>query len=197
MEFNRLQQQIAFLLEIDKLKNVYRQTKVTGEDRHENDAEHSWHLAMMAFILHEHSNEKDIDLLKAIKMVLVHDIVEIDAGDTFAYDEKGYEDKAEREQMAANRIFNILPEDQSKELFDLWEEFEAQETKEAKFAAALDRLNPLLLNYHTGGQTWRKHHVTSDKVLSRNKQIGQGSNALWNYAEVLINKAVEEGLLKA
>jgi putative hydrolases of HD superfamily len=193
----RLKQQITFLLEVDKLKNIYRQTKVTGEDRYENDAEHSWHLAMMAFILLEHSNEKNIDLLKVIKMVLIHDIVEIDAGDTFAYDDKGYEDKAEREQKAANRIFNILPQDQSKELFDLWEEFEKRETNEAKFATALDRLNPLLLNYNTGGQAWKKHDVKSEKVLSRNKKIDQGSEALWQYAESLIKKAVEEGLLKA
>jgi putative hydrolase of HD superfamily len=192
----RLTQQMVFLLEIDKLKNVYRQTKVTGEDRHENDAEHSWHLAMMAFILYEHTNEKDVDLLRVIKMVLIHDIVEIDAGDTFAYDEKGYEDKEEREQKAANRIFNLLPEDIANELFDLWEEFETRQTKEAKFAAALDRLNPLLLNYHTGGHTWKKHGVKSDKVLTRNRPIEEGSQALWGYAEELIKTAIKEGLLK-
>ena len=154
----RLKKQIEFILEIDKMKNLYRQTYVLHEDRKENDAEHSWHLAIMAFMLSEYSN-KSIDVLKVMKMVLIHDIVEIDAGDTYCYDEKGYTTKAEREETAAQRIFGLLPEDQRDEYYSLWREFEDSETNEARFAAVLDRLQPLMLNYTKKGISWQEHEI--------------------------------------
>jgi putative hydrolase of HD superfamily len=192
---NSLQKQIAFLVEVDKLKEVYRRSVLMDKSRHENDAEHSWHLAMMALILSDYANEKNISLLHVVKMLLIHDIVEIDAGDTFCYDEKGYEDKAEREQKAADRIFGMLPEEQANEIHALWREFEKRETPEARFAAALDRLQPLLHNYFTEGYSWKKNNVTSDKVLQRNTIIAEGSEELWQYAKTLIEDAVEKGYL--
>ena len=179
----------------DKLKQVLRQTWHLDESRRENDAEHSWHLAVMAMLLLEHAKEPGLDLLRVLKMVLVHDIVEIDAGDTFAYDEVGALDKDEREQAAARRIFNILPEDQAAELRALWDEFEARQTAEARYAAALDRLQPLLHNYHTRGKAWRQHGVTSAQVLARNCHVAEGSPALWEFAEGLIRDAVAKGYL--
>lgn len=192
---NDLQKQIEFLIEIDKLKNIYRQSIVTGESRNENDAEHSWHLAMMALVLSKHANGPNFDWVRTVKMVLIHDIVEIDAGDTFAYDEDGHKDKEEREEKAARRIFHILPEEQADEIYQLWREFEDRETPEAKFAAALDRLQPLLLNYETGGHSWEKHGITSGQVLERNRQIKEGSGSLWEYAEQLIQDSVDKGFL--
>lgn len=189
-----LEQQINFLIEIDKLKNIERKTKIISGSRLENDAEHSWHLAMMAIILHKQANQ-DIDLFKVIKMLLVHDLVEIDAGDTFAYDTKGQMDKYEREIQAAKRLFGLLPEEQGNELMELWIEFENKESDEAKFAASLDRLQPLIHNHLNQGDTWRKYNITSDQVLNRNREIANGSESLWEYAEHIINKSVEEGIL--
>jgi len=197
MNDQRLSQQVAFLREIDKLKGVYRQTYLMDGSRKENDAEHSWHLAAMAVVLSEHAAEPGTDVGRVVRMVLVHDLVEIDAGDTFAYDEAGERDKAAREQAAADRIFAILPAGQGAELRDLWDEFEARQTPEAKFAAALDRLQPLLHNYYTQGAAWREHGVTADKVIARNRHIAEGAPGLWRFAEGLIRDAVEKGYLAA
>ncbi|MGI6113683.1 MAG: HD domain-containing protein [Mahellales bacterium] len=195
MDNERLEKQIEFIVEIDKLKKVCRQTVLMDGSRHENDAEHSWHLAVMAMLLSEYAVDKGINVSKVIKMVLIHDIIEIDAGDTFCYDDKAHEDKQEREQRAAERLFSILPPDQAKELMGLWQEFEERKTIEARFAAALDRLQPLLHNYHTNGHSWQKHHITSDRVIERNGAIEEASNVLWNYAKELIDKAVDKGFL--
>jgi putative hydrolase of HD superfamily len=191
-----LEQQIEFILEMDKLKHIFRKSRLIRSERFENDAEHTWHLAVMAMLLAEHANEPDLNMLKVFKMLLIHDVVEIDAGDTFAYDDKGLEGKYERELAAANRLFGLLPEDQRDECMQLWEEFEARDTGEAKFAAAVDRLQPLLINVQNEGQSWKEHGITSDRVLERNRHIGEGSTALWQYAEALIGKAVEQGILK-
>lgn len=193
----RLKQQIDFLIEIDKLKHVFRQTVLIDGSRQENDAEHSWHLAMLAMILHEHANEPGLDLLKMIKMVLIHDLVEIDAGDTFIYDEKGNLDKAEREQAAADRIFAILPADQASELRALWDEFEQRETPEERFAAVIDRLQPLIHNYVTEGTSWKKNNVTADKVIARNRFIRDVSEPLGMYVEELIADSIQKGYLRS
>jgi putative hydrolase of HD superfamily len=192
---DRLARQIGFLLEIDKLKRVLRETWHLDQSRKENDAEHSWHLAVMAVLLAEYATEPGLDLARVVKMVLVHDLVEIDAGDTFVYDEVGARDKAEREQAAADRLFGTLPDDQAAEVRRLWEEFEARRTPEARYAAGLDRLQPLLHNYHTQGRTWREHGVTSDRVLARNCHMAEGAPRLWQYAESLIHEAVRKGYL--
>lgn len=191
----RLESQLRFIVEIDKIKNIYRQTLLISGDRNENDAEHSWHLAMMALLLSEYANDSNIDLARVIKMVLVHDIVEIDAGDTFCYDEEAAKDKSERETRAADRIFGILPDDQMEELRELWEEFEAMDTPESRFAAALDRLQPLLHNYHTQGAAWQKHGIKIEQVLSRNRHIADGSELLWKYSERLIQESLDKGYL--
>lgn len=196
MNHERFEQQIAFLLELDKLKNIYRQTLVLHEDRQENDAEHSFHLAIMASILAEHANEK-VDVLHVMKMVLVHDVVEIDAGDTYCYDAKGNEDKLERELKAADRLFALLPEEQEREFRGLWEEFEAKATPEAKFANALDRIQPMLLNYKKGGVSWMKHGISEDQVRNRNiPTVSAGSDMIGKFAEEIIRAAKEEGYLK-
>ena len=192
----RLPQQIAFLLELDKLKSVLRRTYLVHDPRHENSAEHSWHLGVMALVLAEHANAP-VNVLHVLKMLLVHDVVEIDAGDTYIYDVAGNESKAAREQDAARRIFGLLPGDQQAELTALWEEFEARETPEARFAAALDRLMPMLHNYHTQGRAWQEHGITSDQVLARNGHMADGSAALWEYAEAMIKEAVGKGYLAA
>lgn len=195
MPKERLKKQIEFIFEVDKIKNIFRMTKIHDGSRRENDAEHSWHLALMAFLLSEYSKDKSIDILKVIKMCLIHDIVEIDAGDTFCYDAKGNLDKLEREQKAAKRLFGLLPEDQGKELKELWEEFDAMETPEAKFAAAMDRLQPVMLNHLNNGGTWREHHITRKQVEQRNHHIGNGAPELWNFASELLDNAVEKGYL--
>ena len=192
---DQLMKQIEFIIEIDKLKTIYRKTKLIYDDRHENDAEHTWHLAMMALVLHSHANE-NVDVLKVIKMLLVHDIVEIDAGDTFAYDAVGYEDKEEREKNAANRIFGLLPEEQTQALLSLWLEFEQRETAEAKFANALDRLQPILHNYKNEGDSWQKYGITASQVQERNKIIGEGSETLWALIQQIINESIEKGYLQ-
>lgn len=195
-ERKRLEEQMDFVREVDSLKNVDRRSYILDGSRNENDAEHSWHLALMAIILSEHSNGQDLDLLKVIRMLLIHDIVEIDAGDTFAYDEEGNRTKVQRERECAERIFNILPDDQARELLSLWEEFEARETKEARFAASLDRLQPILLNHGTKGRTWREHGVLADQVRKRNEHIHEGSETIWNYTKDLIEDSVKRGYLE-
>ncbi len=191
----RLVQQIQFIKEIDKLKYILRKTKLINSDRRENDAEHSWHLAMMTIVLAEHSNHP-IDVLKVLKMVLIHDIVEIDAGDTFLFDTKKSHENTSEERLAANRIFGILPDDQAQELVAIWEEFEAGETHEAKFARTMDRLEPLLQNASNQGGTWREFDIDYAKVYARSCAMAQGSEVIWAYAQALLNNSVEKGILK-
>jgi putative hydrolases of HD superfamily len=195
MDNQRLLEQIQFLVEIDKLKTIFRQSYITDKSRNENDAEHSWHLAVMAILLQEYANE-EIDILRVLKMILIHDLVEIDAGDTFLYDEVGNADKELRELEAAERIFGLLPNDQRDEIFSLWREFEEKKSAEAKYAGALDRLQPLLQNYYTGGLSWKKHQLSSKQVLAKNSVIEIGSSELWSFAEVLITDAVSRGYLE-
>ncbi len=191
----RLDRQINFILEIDALKSVLRRSYLVGGSRRENSAEHSWHVSVMALVLAEHAGA-EIDTGRVLQMLLVHDIVEIDSGDTYIYDAAGNSTKAEREQDAARRIFGLLPDDQSVELQALWREFEARETPDARFAAALDRLMPLLHNYHTEGRSWREHGITKQQVLALNKHIADGSPSLWRYAEALIDDAAARGYLR-
>jgi|SRR5690554_330027 len=190
----RFQKQINFLIEIDKVKSIFRRTRIFNNKRYENDAEHGWHMSLMALILAEYSNEK-IDICKVIKMALIHDLVEIDAGDTFLYADNQTE-KIMNERKCAERIFGLLPEDQYKEIMGLWEEFEAKETFEAKFAGSMDRLGPIMQNFYDNGHAWKKHNITSDKVLKVNKQIQNGSEELWEYAKSLIEKSIEKGNLE-
>ncbi|WP_031456325.1 HD domain-containing protein [Flavobacterium chungangense] len=195
MNTQDLLDQIAFIKEIDKVKYIQRKTKLFNSDRCENDAEHSWHLALMAIILAEHSNES-IDVLKVVKMVLIHDIVEIDAGDVFIYDTAKNYSNTDEERLAANRIFGLLPKNQAEELIAIWEEFEAGETDEAKFAKSMDRLEPLLQNTSNDGGTWKEFGVNYDKVYEKKSVIQEGSKSIWNYAEGLIDESVEKGILK-
>lgn len=190
----RFEKQIKFLIEIDKIKNVIRKTRNFDNKKYENDAEHGWHLCMFALILSEYSNEP-LDLFKVIKMALIHDIVEIDAGDVIVYaiDEK---EKRDKEKKAAERIFGILPEDQKTECISLWEEFETRETAEAKFAHSIDRLEPVIQNYLDDGHTWKKHGITSDRVIKVNKKIENGSKTLWNFVRGLIEDSIQKGNLK-
>lgn len=194
MSDDRLQRQIRFILEIDALKGVLRRTYLPGADRPENSAEHSWHVAVMAVLLAEHANEP-VDVARVVRMLLIHDVVEVDAGDTYVYDTAGAEAKAEREVRAADRVFGLLPEDQGRELRALWEEFEDGRTAGARFAAALDRLMPVLHNVHTEGRSWREHGITADRVIARNARMSEGSEALWEYARSLIEAAVAQGHL--
>lgn len=196
MPSSRLAQQIQFIVEIDKLKQVLRQTLLTDESRQENSAEHSWHLAMMAIVLAEYAPDSDVDVLHVIKMLLIHDLVEIDAGDTFCYDLQGYQNKAVREAQAATRLFGLLPEEQGAELRALWEEFEAQETAAARFAAALDRLQPLLHNQQTRGGTWRIHGITYDQVLRRVHPIEAGAPTLWPFVQQVLEECIAAGYLE-
>ena len=191
----RLKKQLDFMFELDKMKNIYRQTYVLHEDRKENDAEHSWHLAILAFMLEEYAAEP-IDTLKVIKMVLLHDVVEIDAGDTYLYDEEGYKSKAEREEKAAQRIFGLLPDDQRDEYYALWREFEDDITYESRFASILDRMQPLLLNYTKGGIAWKEHGVHKEQVLSRNRPYFDASQELAEVIESVIEDAAAKGWLK-
>jgi len=195
MHTANLLQQVAFIKEIDKLKYIQRKTRLFNSDRQENDAEHSWHLAMMTIVLAEHS-DKPIDVLKVVKMVLIHDIVEIDAGDTFIYDSTKNHTNTEEELLAAKRIFGLLPKEQADEFIAVWEEFEAGETDEAKFAKAMDRFEPLLQNTSNNGGTWAEFDVPYQKVYDKKKAIKQGSTSIWNYAENLINESVEKGILR-
>lgn len=178
---NRLEQQFQFILEIDKAKRIGRQTYCTDGVTKENDAEHGWHAALMAILLSEYANEP-IDVLKTVTMLLIHDIVEIDAGDTYAYDEEGIATQAKREQQAAQRIYGLLPEEQGNHLLNLWREFEAGETAEAKFAKVMDRVQPIMLNAATDGKAWQEHQVQLRKILNRNEKTAEGSTVLWEYA---------------
>ena len=188
---------MEFIVEVDKLKKITRQNYLADGARKENDAEHSWHLALMALVLCEHVRaEEKPDLLRVIKMALLHDLVEIDAGDTYCYDEKANAGKRERELAAADRLFAILPPDQAREFRELWEEFEEQRTPEARFAAALDRLQPLTLNYIAGGKSWREHGITYSQVIKRNSSIGESSPALWKFTLEMIREAVRKGYIK-
>lgn len=195
MPFNILQQQMDFIKEIDKIKYIERRTKLFNSNRRENDAEHSWHLAMMAVVLSEYANEP-IDLLKVIKMVLIHDIVEIDTGDIFIYDTEQDHNNTEAELKAANRIFGMLPQQQAEELIVLWQEFEAFETPEAKFAKAIDRLEPLLQNASNKGGTWQEFDVSLAQVIDKKEMIGEGSEELWAYTSDLLNRCVDAGILR-
>ena len=195
MNEKRFEEQIAFLLEMDRMKNIYRQTRVLHENRAENDAEHAWHLAMLAIVLKEYANEP-VDLCTVLETVLIHDVVEIDAGDTYAYDEAGNATKAVREQKAAERLYGMLPPEQGARLKKLWEEFEAQSTPEARFANALDRLQPLLLNYTKHGESWLAHGTKKEQVMGRMQPVFAGSEALGSYAVSLIERAAAAGLLK-
>ena len=192
---NRLEQQLRFIVELDKVKSVFRQNPLADRSRKENDAEHMWHLAVLVLVLAEHADEP-IDVAKVLTMVLLHDVVEIDAGDTFVYDEAAHHDKEERELAAADRIYGLLPDDQRDRFRQVWEEFEAKETPEARFAAAVDRLQPLLLNHAAGGGAWQEHGITSDRVLKRNAPIGTSASSLWDAARELIADAVAKGYLE-
>ncbi|MBW3629100.1 MAG: HD domain-containing protein [Gemmatimonadetes bacterium] len=194
MNDDRLEQQLAFIIEIDKLKRVLRQTLLADESRQENSAEHSWHLALMAGLLAEYA-PAGTDVGRAVRMVLVHDLVEIDAGDAFCYDPVAVQGKAEREEACADRLFGILPEDQSAELRELWDEFEAGTTPEARFANALDRLQPLLQNLNTRGGTWRMHGVPREQVLKRMQPIREAMPELWPAVERALERAAGEGWL--
>ncbi len=196
MENARLKRQIDFVREVDRLKNVFRQTLLMDGTRYENDAEHSWHGCLRAMLLHESTDSADLDVLRVIKMLLVHDIVEIEAGDTYCYDEEAHRDKAAREEAAADRLFGLLPEEQAAQVRELWEEFEAMQTPESRFAAALDRLQPLLHNYYTKGEAWRRHGVRRSQVLKRNAHIREGAPELWAFAEELIAESVRKGYLE-
>ena len=188
---DRLEKQLRFILEIDRLKSIYRRTYLVDGTRNENSAEHSWHLALLALTLAEHANEP-LDVAKVVRMVLIHDIVEIDAGDTYIYDAQG--DKVEKERRAADRIFGLLPEDQATEFRELWSEFESAQTPEAQFANALDRFIPQLHNYHTQGRSWKEHGITAERVLTRNAEMSEGSVTLWEWTQTLIERADREGL---
>lgn len=191
----RLEKQMAFSLEIDKEKNVFRQTHISGNGRNENDAEHAWHMAVMAYLLKEYSDE-EIDIGRVMLMCLIHDIVEIDAGDTYAYDEKAKATQKEREEAAKERIFSLLPEDQKKELSDIFEEFEAFETPESKFAHAMDNLQPLMLNDSNNGADWRAHEVSAEKVYGRQSKTKLASKKLYELTERIIKENIRKGNIK-
>ena len=190
-----LLKQIEFIKEIDKIKYIQRRTKLFNSDRNENDAEHSWHLAMMAIVLNEYSDAK-IDLLKVLKMVLIHDIVEIDASDIFLYDQNKNHDNTEEELKSAKRIFGILPDKQASEFIEIWTEFEEGISNEAKFAKSMDKLEPLLQNSSNNGGTWKEFGVKYQTVYEKKKAIKKGSTALWNYTKKLIDESVEKGILE-
>ena len=195
MDKERFKKQIDFILEADKEKEIYRQTHISGYKRHENDAEHAWHMAIMIYLLKEYANE-DFDLAKAMMMALIHDIVEIDAGDTYAYDESAKKSQKERESKAAERIFGILPEDQKKELSDLFCEFEECRTPESRFARAMDNFQPLLLNDLNNGGDWKRHGVSEDMVTKRQSKTQLGSLKIWEYSKKIIEENVKKGNLK-
>jgi putative hydrolase of HD superfamily len=190
----RLRQQLEFIIEIDKVKSIIRKSRTFHNKRYENDAEHGWHISMMAVVLAEYANEK-INISKVIRMTLIHDLVEIDAGDTFLY-AANRNDATVNERECAKRIFGMLPEDQCNEFMALWEEFEAKKTADAKFAGVLDRLEPLMQNYHDEGHTWKKHSISSEKVLALNSKMEKGSAAIWDYAKSMIEDAVRRGYLE-
>jgi putative hydrolase of HD superfamily len=191
---SRLDKQLRFILELDKLKSVERRSILINRSRRENAAEHSWHVAMMASLLAEHA-EDPVDVPRVVMMLLVHDIVELDAGDTYVYDDEAVEKQAERERIAADRLFGLLPEEQGMDLRTLWEEYDARNTPDSRFAATIDRLMPLLHNVYTEGASWQDHEVSAQQVRERNAEGRPGSEKLWAYAETLIQQAVEQGEL--
>ena len=191
----RLKKQLAFALEIDKEKNIFRQTHLSGHGRNENDAEHAWHMAIMAYVLREYSNEK-IDVAKVMLMCLIHDIVEIDAGDTYAYDAENLKTQPARENAAKERIFSLLPDEQKEELIALFDEFEAFETPESKFAHAMDNLQPLMLNNSNGGADWKEHEVTAQQVYGRQSKTRLGSETLFEVVDSIIQKNIANGQIR-
>lgn len=192
---DRLLKDIAFIVELDKMKSILRQTSLIEEDRREDDAQHSWHISVMTMVLNEYANE-EIDDKKVIKMLLIHDLVELYAGDTFCYDEKGNEDKRERELLAADKIFGMLKEEKALEFRALWDEFEDMETPEALFAASMDRLQPMLSNYYNGGGTWKKFGVNKEAIYKRIAPVKQSSDKLWEFVEHMIEDAYSRGLIE-
>jgi len=192
---DRFRQQIEFILEVDKLKNVLRKTILMDRSRRENSAEHSWHIALSVLILSEYAKDSDVDLFQVMKILLVHDLIEIDAGDTYCYDDQGRKDQTRREKKAADRIFNLLPADQARTLRELWDEFEERKTPESRFANALDRLQPFLHNYFTEGQIWQENNIKSAQVKSRMHPVDDGAPVLWNYVSSLIDDGVKKGFL--
>ena len=194
MDIERFQKQLDFILEIDKEKEIYRQTHLKGYKRQENDAEHAWHMAVMIYLLKEYANE-DFDVAKTMMMALIHDIVEIDAGDTYAYDKENLATQKEREEKAADRIFGMLPTEQKKEMLALFEEFETGETPEAKFARVMDNFQPILLNDSNNGEDWRLHKMKKSQVIKRQKTSKKGSEEIWNYTKELIENNVRKGNL--
>lgn len=195
MDYERLKKQIGFILEIDKEKLISRKTHLTNHGRRENDAEHAWHMAIMAYLLREYANE-EVDIARVMLMCLIHDIVEIDAGDTYAYDEEALKTQKEREQKAAERIFSLLPDEQGKDLREIFEEFETGETAEAKFAHAMDNFQPLLLNDSNDGSDWVEHGVTAKQVRGRQSGTAPGSESLYAYTEEILRKHEARGNLK-
>lgn len=196
MDRERFEKQLKFILEIDKEKEIYRQTHISGGKRRENDSEHAWHLAVMTWLLSEYSNN-EIDVAKTMLMTLIHDLVEVYAGDTYAYDLKGKETQEKREKEAAEKIFGILPEDQGKKLRAIWEEFEEYETAEARFAHTMDNFQPMLLNDSNGGGDWLEHGVARSQVEKRNEKTATGSEEIWEYMKSVIEKNVKKGNLKS
>lgn len=196
MSNQRLEKQVRFILEIDKLKHIMRQNYLADGTRKENDAEHSWHLAVMVVLLAEHSSYKNLDISKVIKMVLIHDLVELYVGDTYCYDVKANIGKYEREKESAKKVFGLLPSDQAKEFTALWEEFEERKTPEANFSAGMDRFQPLLLNYTSNGKSWIEHDIPQSKVLERAKPIKESSAIIGDYMDSLIKDAADRGYLK-
>jgi len=192
----RLSQQMDFIAEIDKLKQIVRESWLVDASRKETDAEHSWHITIMALLLSEYANQAGIDILKVMKMLLIHDVVEIDAGDTFIYDREHAKNQNEREKKAAHRIFGLLPSDQQKDFMRLWEEFEAMKTPEARYARAIDSMQPLLLAYLNGGCSWQIHSIIKSQVIDTKKHMGTGSKPLWEYTQELLDDAVKKGILK-
>ena len=191
----RFKHQIEFILEADQLKKIERRTTLLDASRQENSAEHSWHIALMVLILSEYAEHENLDFLRVIKLLLIHDLVEIDAGDTYCHDEIGGQDQKARETAAADRIFNILPRDQAESLRALWEEYEARDSAESKFANALDRVQPFLHNYFTRGRTWQKNGIKKEQVVARMRPVDAGSRFLWQYVSLLIEDALEKGYL--
>jgi putative hydrolase of HD superfamily len=196
MDSDRLQKQMDFITKIDELKNIVRQTALVDRSRQENAAEHSWHIAVMALLLGEYSNVKNLNLLKVVKMLLVHDLVEIYAGDTFLYDDERRQAKEAEEKKASEKLFGMLPRDQATEMHSLWLEFEEEKTPESRFAKALDALQPVLLGYANKGWSWELHSITKDQVISHKEPVRNGSEQLWEYLQNLLDKAVGQGFLQ-
>ena len=196
VDADRFRRQLRFMVEIDRLKTVLRQTYLTDTSRKENSAEHSWHIALAAMVFAEYARDHDLDLARVIQMLLVHDLIEIDAGDTYCYDETANHTKLERERKAAQRLFKMLPSDQAACLYALWQEFEMADSAEARFANALDRLQPFLHNYVTAGKSWQEHDISRSQVLDRMRPVRAGSQVLWHHVCRLLDDAVERGFLR-